>query len=226
MRRFASSVRRLSTGTIVTVAALGSLSPTHALAESIQSSVAAFAAQPQHLSPVQAEVVVPGGGLTISTTLPPGAPGTMENPLSLGEAILDPSGHCLVTQSTLPLVTITQLGVGVGFTVSVAASDLVVQGVSAPDSTQVIDAQNIGVALTSVSSNLPASMISTFAVDAPSECVLPGTPGSLGAGKGMHPLLATTIGPGTVSFIPVASVSAPVSTRAGVFVGTLTYTVI
>lgn len=206
----------------------------HAAAEPVTGSISRMTVlatgpvidpPPEQVATEHVDVSVPAGALVLSIDIPPGAPGSPENPASLGSADLDPAGRCLVTVATLPTITITDdlAGVEAGFTLSVQANTLVKDGVVDPDGTEMIDGQNVGVSPTGLITNLPVSAVSASTLP-PADCVLMGTPGAAGAGGAAHVLVSSTQGPGTITFAPRITVKAPPTTRDGTFTGTLVYT--
>jgi len=188
------------------------------------------------------EGTVPAGTISIST------PYTPANPLNLGtlqltptgtyfhaSAPLDPNAADVPTAGQYPDTTFngitvvdTQSG-NLPWTVSALASNLTDS--PTPDAGGTISGENVGLSgLTPVyipGNAIAAGDVNTFDQDAPTPPVGPTDTGSAGLGGSLAHVIATdTLQPdGTVGINGTVTLNAPTSTEAGVFVGTITFTI-
>jgi hypothetical protein len=186
------------------------------------------------------EGTVPAGTISIST------PYTPTNPLNLGTlqltpagtyftatASLDPNAADVPTQGQSPNSTFngitvvdTQSG-NLPWSVSAAASNL---SDGSGHANGVISGENVGLTgLTPVfvpGNAIVAGDINVFNQTAATPPVGPTDTGSAGLGGGPHQIATDTLQPdGTVGINGTVTLNAPTSTEAGVFVGTITFTI-
>jgi hypothetical protein len=168
------------------------------------------------------QVTVPVGTLVIST------PYTSSNPLDLGTMALDPSGTFFTANAAFNGIVVTDTRSGVGgvntYTVSALSSPLS-DGASHPGS--IINAENVGLTgVTGVGSNGFAGTPTYHANAAANPPVAPGDGGSLGlGGTTAHDVFDVTNSVGTFTAHGTLTINAPTSTEAGLFTGTITFTV-
>ena len=168
------------------------------------------------------QATIPVGTLVIST------PYTQAAPLDLGTLSLNAAGTELTTAAnTTPnfkniVVTDGRSG-NLPWTVQALASPLT-DGGSNPGST--INAENVG--LTTITATPGNGFTGTVTpTDNPAaNGVAPSDPGTLGLGGGVgHTIAKADHGLGTVTMQGYLALNAPTSTEAGVFTGTITFTV-
>ncbi|HYK33783.1 MAG TPA: hypothetical protein VEV63_17555 [Streptosporangiaceae bacterium] len=186
------------------------------------------------------EGTVPAGTISIST------PYTPTNPLNLGtlqlnaagtffsaSAPLDPNSSDVPTAGQSPNPTFngitvvdTQSG-SLPWTVSAAASNL---SDGSGHANGVISGENVGLTnLTPVfvpGNAIVAGDVTVTNQPAATPPVGPTDPGSAGLGGGPHNIAADSAQPvGTVGINGIVTLNAPTSTEAGIFVGTITFTI-
>jgi hypothetical protein len=186
------------------------------------------------------EGTVPAGTLAIST------PFTTTNPLNLGtlqlnaggtffsaSAPLDPNASDVPTAGQIPNTTFngitvvdTQAG-NLPWHVTAAASNL---SDGSGHANGVISGENVGLTgLTPVfvpGNGIVAGDVTVTNQSAASPPVGPTDPGSAGLGGGTHLIAAdSTQADGTVGINGTVTLNAPTSTEAGIFVGTITFTI-
>jgi len=166
-------------------------------------------------------VVVPVmGGLFVST------PYTPDNPLDLGQQVLNSAGTEYTASAEFHSITIVDTrNSDLPWTVTAQATDLS-NGING-----VIDGQNIG--LTNlVAQPVPAGTLTpadVAATDNPAAepAVAPGMPGTAGLGGIFaHTVLFAPKGLGSIGYDGLLTINAPTITPAGVYSGTITITVI
>lgn len=163
---------------------------------------------------------VPVGTLVINT------PYTSTSPLNLGTLALTPDSTQFTGSATFQniVVTDTRSG-GLPWTVQALAGNLTDGGTNA---NSVINAQNVGLTAEAVTSSGAGFNTAglTFTDNAAAAGVAPTDPGSLGlGGSAPHTIAHATLGVGTVNFHGTLTLNAPSSTEAGIFGGTITFTV-
>jgi hypothetical protein len=185
---------------------------------------------------------VPAGTISIST------PYTATNPLNLGTMQLNPAGTFFTASAQLDpnaadvptagqspnttfngiTVVDTQSG-NLPWTVSAAASNLT-DGTGHANGA--ISGENVGLSgLTAVfvpGNAIVAGDVTLTNVSAATPPVAPTDPGSLGLGGGIaHAIAADSAQPdGTVGINGLVTLNAPTSTEAGIFTGTITFTIV
>jgi hypothetical protein len=162
------------------------------------------------------EVTVPTGTITITT------PYTAANPLDLGTMGYDTTTNQFTANGGFQNIVVTDhRSGGAGYTVSALSTAL-----SGPGST--INAENVG--LTNVVSTPGTGFVGTIAGSnnpAASPAVAPGDTGSQGLGGTTTHTVFTASGntAGSVTVNGLLTINAPSSTKAGLFTGTITFTV-
>ena len=164
---------------------------------------------------------IPVGTLVINT------PYTSSNPLNLGTLALNSTGTEFTANAPFQNIVVTDTRSGVNgvnsYTVSAISSSLT-DGKSNPGST--INAQNVG--LTNVSVVPGAGFAGTTAVTsnpAADPAVGPNATGNVGLGGTAKTVFTATNSTGTVTASGTLTLNAPTSTEAGLFTGTITFTV-
>jgi len=186
------------------------------------------------------KVVVPPGVVAISVPAP-GSEGSVENPATIPDPILDAGGHCLISQRVLPEITILNTqNAGQSWDFSAQAGPLVLDNTPFPNKWQAVDAQNLGLTVASFTSNLdpnparglqpgqPASTTHNVSLyDNPeAQCVLYGAAGNAGLGGGQaHPMVHVANGIGTIKVTGLLNISVPPGTYEGTYTGTIDYTI-
>ncbi len=175
---------------------------------------------------------IPAGMLTIST------PYTASAPLDLGTLTLDPSGTYFSGSTSFGsasggatsdiLITDTRAG-DLPWTAEAQASALS-DGGSNPGST--INGQNVGltaltvVPVTGNSFNTSVPNFTTIANPAAAPPLSPMDSGTLGLGNAKHDFAQAQQGFGSVGLVGTLTLNAPSSTEAGLFKGTITFTIV
>ncbi|HEY0869636.1 MAG TPA: hypothetical protein VGD55_04510 [Acidothermaceae bacterium] len=171
---------------------------------------------------------VPAGTLTVST------PYTTAHPFNVGTLALDTSGTFLTTHAVFG---------GAGLVASDPNADIIVTDTRAGDlnwtlqaqssnltdaTADIINSQNVG--LTGLGSH-PAPGFNTAGLvgfnNAAATGVAPAAAGNLGLGGAIkHDVAQATAGIGTVGIYGTLTLNAPTSTTAGIYVGTITFTIV
>lgn len=168
------------------------------------------------------QVSVPTGTLVINT------PYTQANPLDLGQLALDSTGSQFTASAPFKGIQVTDTRSGVNgansYTVSALASALS-DGKTNTGST--INAQNVGLTnLTSTNGAGFTGSVTTSTNPAASPAVGPNASGNAGlGGTSPHTVFTAANSSGTVTVDGLLTINAPTSTEAGLFTGTITFTV-
>ena len=164
---------------------------------------------------------MPVGTLVINT------PYTSSSPLDLGTMALNSSGTEFTAHAQFNNIVVTDTRSGINgvnsYTVSAIASSLS-DGKSNPGST--INAQNVG--LTGVTVVPGAGFAGTTATTdnpAADPALAPTASGTVGLGGTAKTVFTATDSTGTVTAGGTLTINAPTSTEAGLFTGTITFTV-
>lgn len=171
------------------------------------------------VDPQTVQVTVPAGSLVIST------PYTSTNPLDLGTMQLQPNATELKASAAFNNIVVTDTRSGnLPYTVSALSTPLT-DGKSNPGST--INAQNVGLTnINAVGSSGFGGVTTGTDNPAADPAVLPADGGSKGlGGTTAHPVISTDHGIGTLTVNGLLTITAPTSTEAGLFTGTITFTV-
>jgi hypothetical protein len=167
------------------------------------------------------QVEVPTGTLVIST------PYTSDNPLNLHTMALDETGTYFTAKGSFNDIVVTDTRSGVDglntYTVSAQSSPLS-DGGTKPGST--INAQNVG--LTGVTGTGSSGFTGTASYNenpAATPALGPLEAGTAGLGGTDHDVFTVTNSVGTFTANGVLTINAPTSTEAGIFTGTITFTV-
>lgn len=179
---------------------------------------------------------VQAGTITLTT------PYTAANPFNVGTLAVNSAGTLIVGSATFPAtadapLTITDTRAGnVGWTATVYDSALTSTATAGPGQYNVINGENVGltnwVATVPVGNAYPASQIVT--TNLPAAAGLAPTTHGAGSGAGIWgggtPATASTFatnvhGDGTAQLRATLTIQAPTSTVAGVYNGTITFTV-
>lgn len=165
------------------------------------------------------QATIPTGTLVIST------PYTAASPLDLGTLTLSADASQYSGSANFNNIKVTDLrSGGLGWTVSAIASNLT-DGKTNPNS--VINSQNVG--LTGVTSTPGTGFVGTVTATnnpAANPAVGPTAAGSQGlGGTAAHTVATADVGRGTVTMQGSLTLNAPSSTEAGLFTGTITFTV-
>lgn len=157
---------------------------------------------------------VPAGTITMVT------PYTPENPLDLGTLALNDDASQYGASAEFDNITVTDTRAGaLPWTATALAGNLT-------SGSNVINAQNVGLTDLTVVSNNGLGTITTTDNPAADPAVAPADPGSLGLGGATpHTVLQSTAGPGTAVYTGLLTLNAPTSTQAGIYTGTVTFTV-
>ena len=167
-----------------------------------------------NVDPQTIETEVPAGTILIET------PYTPTNPLRLGPMALNGANSAYTVSGGFSSIKVTDTRAGArAWTATVLADNLT----SGP--ANVINGQNVGLTgLTQVSHNGLGTITATPVPAA--AAVAAGDGGILGLGGTAKTILASTAGPGTTEYSGTLTVNAPTSTKAGIYTGTVTFTVI
>lgn len=158
------------------------------------------------------EARIDAGTISLSTPYTPAAP------LSFGSLSLEPNAGFYVGSKSFDGITVTDTRAGARpWTLNASSSDLV-------SGANKINAQNVGLTDLVPVSKTGLGVISTF--DNPAaNAVAPTDGGSLGLAGKPKKVLSSTAGPGTVVYKGTLTIKAPTSTQAGLYTGTVTFTV-
>jgi hypothetical protein len=166
---------------------------------------------------------------TIAGTLAIYTPYTSARPLNLSTLVLNAAGTYFTADSTFSGITVVDTQAGnLPWTVTALASNL---GDGGPDAGSTISAQDVGLtrlaAVTVPGNALTAADLAFTNQPAASPPVTPGNTGHQGlGGSAAHTIVADSQqADGTVGINGTVTVNAPTSTEAGLFVGTITFTV-
>ena len=167
------------------------------------------------------QTVVPVGTLVINT------PYTSTNPLKLPTMGLNAAGTQFGTSATFSPIIVTDTRAGdLPWTAKALSSDLVLAGPASPNGR--INSQNVGLTgVNKISNSTNYTGTTTFFENpAADPAQAPAATGSLGlGGTTAHTFAASTNGRGTVTMAGLLSVTAPTSTVAGTYNGTIVFTV-
>ena len=197
---------------------------------SSQSAAQAFTTQPAAVGdcatqgssctdPQNVTVTVPSGTLVITT------PYTASAPLNLGTMALAANDSEFIATGSFNNIQVTDLRAGgKGYTVSALSTPLS-DGKTNPGST--INAENVGLTkLTATPGTGFAGTVTSTDNPAADPAVAPGDPGSKGlGGTTAHTVFTVDKGSGSVTVNGTLTITAPTSTEAGIFTGTITFTV-
>jgi hypothetical protein len=217
-----SIVAKFSPANVVTLAASQSAAQTFTL----QAKAVGACAQPGSVctDPQTITATIPVGTLVINT------PYTSTNPLDLGTLALNSTATGYSASAPFGNIVITDnRSGGLGWTASALAGPLS-DGGSNPGST--INGENVGLTnLADVTSAGDTAAIAVTSNPAASPAVAPGDTGSQGlGGTSPHAFATSTVatgqnGEGTTTLAGTLTLNAPTSTEAGLFTGTVTFTV-
>ena len=180
------------------------------------------------------------GGTTPNVNSATSTPGCVGGVLNIGTLALTPTDTMFTASALFQDIVITDnRSGGPGWTVQASSSDLT-DGTGHTAGT--IDSQNVGLVIPATNANAAlggiypgvgfAGSVTPVAVNAASPAVAPGATGQLGlggptAGVGgvAHTIATATSTLGSVTLNGTITLNAPTSTEAGVFTGTITFTV-
>lgn len=199
--------------------------PSNNFQPSTSAAVTHTSTAPQFLPDVQdIKATVDAGTLTITTPYHKSTgPGVPDTTLDLGHLVLNAGGTMLSTNAPFTNIVITDTRAGNGpWTASASATNLT-------SGANIINGQNLG--LTGLTPTytpgnaLQAGSVTTVQNPAASPAVAPADPGSLGLKNGPHTIATAVNGTGTVTLNGTMTLNAPTSTAAGLYTGTVTFTV-
>jgi hypothetical protein len=168
------------------------------------------------------QATIPVGTLVINT------PYTAAHPLDLGNLVLQPNATEYKGTGAFTNIIVTDTRAGnLPYTVSAQSSNLTDGG---SNTNSVINSQNVG--LTGLSPagssgfSSPVHVVDNPAADpAVGPAAVLGAPGQQGLGINPHSIVTVDHGLGTLTMNGTLTITAPTSTEAGLFTGTITFTV-
>jgi hypothetical protein len=231
--------RSAGTGYAVTAEYLGTTAGGFAYQGSTSAPALFDVTAPAFLpDPQNVEVEIEPGTIIISTPYTPAAP------LVLPAMTLNTSATEYSSSAPFEDIIVTDTRPGnLPWTVSAVSTNLLKDGVAAPNINEQIDAQNVGLTgIALVTTNVtPNTFVPGQAAGAPNPTlptnlsafdnpaaahVTAGTPGTLGLGGSSKKVLHANQGIGTSEFAGTLTITAPTNTLDGVYKGVITFTVV